>query len=131
MAARRGKLATALSISSTACSPALAGSKTIGRLGARDADEVAHRDQQRAVRLAVLGQRRHRAVHVGGEDVDGAGGDGHLVAQPVAGEADEDVVDLEALHELLAGLDRADDAKALGAGGLRLLLRRRLRGRRR
>jgi len=72
---------------------------------------------------------RHGAVHVGGEDVEAAGRDGQLLAEPVAGEADEDVVDLEALHELLAGLDGADDAQPLGAGGPGLLLRGRLVGR--
>ena len=58
-----------------------------GRLGAGDAHEVADRDEQRAVGGAGRGQRRHGAVHVGGEDVDGAGGDRHLLVQPVAGEA--------------------------------------------
>ena len=96
------------------------------RLGAVDADEVADGDEQRAVGGAGGAEGRHGAVHVGGEHVEAAGGDGELLGQPVAGEADEDVVDLEALDELLAGLDGADDAQALGAGGLRLVLGRRL-----
>jgi hypothetical protein len=44
------------------------------------------------------------------------------VATPGAGEAHEDVVNLKALDELLAGLDGPHDVQALGAGGLGLLL---------
>ena len=93
-----------------------------GRGGAGDAHQVTDGHEQGAVVGAGAGQRRHGAVHVGGEHVDGAGGDGRLLVEPVAGEADEHVVDLEALHELLAGLDGADDAQSLGAGGLGLVL---------
>jgi hypothetical protein len=76
------------------------------------------------VRGAGRGERRHGAVHVGGEDVDGAGGDRHLLVQPVAGEPHEDVVDRKALHELLTGLDAAHDVQALGARGAGLGLGR-------
>ena len=89
---------------------------------AGDAHEVGDRHEDGAVVGTGLGQRRHGAVHVGGEHVDGAGGHRGLLVQPVAREADEHVVNLEALHELLAGLDGAHDAQALGAGAHGLVL---------
>ena len=111
-----------------ACSPALAGSKTIGVSAPSTPTRSLTGTSRVPCAAQVCAEGRHGAVHVGGEHVDAAGGDGELLGEPVAGEADEDVVDLEALHELLAGLDGADDAQALGAGGLGLLLGRRLVG---
>src|SRR5450756_1180167 len=84
--------------------------------------EGAHGDESKFVLMRVERVYRHRAVHVAGEEVDAARGKDRLLHYPVPREAVQDLICLPPLDDLLSRLDVRDDAQALRAGGLRLLL---------